>query len=140
MPTYYRPTYSLRPTTLDLLSRRELQLYEELGRLLATDDPHAAVAVYCSYPYGTPGGDSDAFGENGLRLAAAKLLLKLEMFQVLCHPTHLPTYRPACLLPTSYLPFLFTYPPTHLLTHSPTYCLPTHLRTTLRTLGCSSAW
>ena len=121
MPTYYRPTYSLRPTTLDLLSRRELQLYEELGRLLATDDPHAAVAVYCSYPYGTPGGDSDAFGENGLRLAAAKLLLKLEMFQELCV-------------------VLCHYLPTHVLTHSPTYCLPTHLRTTLRTLGCSSAW
>tara|TARA_B100000795_G_scaffold243270_1_gene207018 strand:- start:11 stop:190 length:180 start_codon:yes stop_codon:yes gene_type:complete len=57
------------------------------------------VALYCSYPFGAAGGESDAFGENGLRLAAAKLMIKLEMFQVLYLLWHYPlTYLLTCLL------------------------------------------
>ena len=48
--------------------------------MIAQDDPPAAVELYCSFPYGDDGVD-DAFGENGLRLACAKLMLKLEMYK-----------------------------------------------------------
>ena len=57
------------------------------------------MALYCSYPFGAAGGENDAFGENGLRLAAAKLMIKLEMFQVLYLLWHYPlTYLLTCLL------------------------------------------
>ena len=57
------------------------------------------MALYCSYPFGAAGGESDAFGENGLRLAAAKLMIKLEMFQALYLLWHYPlTHLLTCLL------------------------------------------
>ena len=79
------PSAVLRPVLEAALrfegpARRDLSLYEELGRLLTADDPPAAVELYCSFPFGAGGAGSDAFGENGLRLAAAKLMLRLEMF------------------------------------------------------------
>ena len=76
------------------------------------------MALYCSYPFGAAGGESDAFGENGLRLAAAKLMIKLEMFQalyLLWHYTRLPTYL---------LAYSFTSSRTRYC--SSTYPLPTH--------------
>ena len=51
-----------------------------LKRPERSDEPAAAVELYCSFPFGAEGVD-DAFGENALRLAAAKLMIKLEMFK-----------------------------------------------------------